>query len=83
MISGMHLQQFHSLRKLLYSYMFSWMPWILTNGKPAMQGNLYSSIGLLRVYTSLQASKLLKNDVALSRCHNSQLELKCEVTETI
>ncbi|ESR46427.1 hypothetical protein CICLE_v10003335mg [Citrus x clementina] len=32
-----------------------------------------------RVYTSLQASKLLKNDVALSRCHNSQLELKCLV----
>jgi hypothetical protein len=38
MISGMHLQQFHSLQKLLYFCMSVWMPWTLTNGKAAMQG---------------------------------------------
>lgn len=38
MVSGMHLQQCHSLQRPLYSFMLVWMPWTLTNGKPAMQG---------------------------------------------
>ncbi|KAK6233100.1 hypothetical protein SCA6_003173 [Theobroma cacao] len=37
-LTGMHLQQFHSLQKYLYSFMLAWMPWTLTNGKPAVQG---------------------------------------------
>ena len=39
MISGMHLQQYHSSQRLSFSYMLVWMPWTLINGKAAMQGN--------------------------------------------
>ncbi len=45
-VASMHLQPCLSLQKLLSSFTWAWMPWMLTNGKWPQQREFYASLGI-------------------------------------